>query len=212
MNHEQLTQIETKTYFSNLREGNRLLTPFQHKLLTKSLETGLCKEYRQRIEIMLLADQGYTQTQICKVLGCCQDTARYWIAIAQLGQAHQWNERRIGRPKVIDESYLNRLKELVSRSPREFDYSFGRWTAQWLSKHLAKETGIQTSDRHINRLLKTMGLSTRQNKSSEQANNCALNNSKFVIEDLSTSSNANCSSPFHLLNIGESFTPIFSSE
>lgn len=172
MNHEQL-------------ERGSILTPFQRKHLTNSLETDLSQEYRQRIEIMLLADQGYTQTQICKTLGCCQDTARYWIAIAKLGQAHQWHEGKIGRPKVIDESYLNRLKELVSRSPREFGYSFGRWTAQWLSKHLFKETGIQTSDRHINRLLKTMGLSTRQNKSVEPEQN--VSNSRFVIEDLSTS-------------------------
>lgn len=205
MNHKQIIQADP--------DQGRLLTPFQHKLLTKSLEADLCKEYRQRIEIMLLADQGYSQTQICKVLGCCQDTARYWIAIAELGQAHQWNERRIGRPKVIDESYLNRLKELVSRSPREFNYPFGRWTAQWLSKHLAKETGIQTSDRHINRLLKTMGLSTRQNKSGEHTSNCRHNsNTQFVIEDLSTSSNADSLHPFHLLNMSDSFTPIFSSE
>lgn len=205
MNHEQVIQAAP--------DRGRLLTPFQRKLLTKSLETDLHKEYRQRIEIMLLADQGYSQTQICKILGCCHDTARYWIVIAQLGQAHQWNERRIGRPKVIDESYLNRLKELVSRSPREFDYSFGRWTAQWLSKHLAKETGIQTSDRHINRLLKTMGLSTRQNKSGEHTSNCIQDsNPGFIIEDLSTSSNADSLLPFHLLKIGESFIPMFSSE
>lgn len=134
MNHEQLTQPEPNCHSLDTTERSRLLTPFQRKLLTESLATDLCREYRHRIEIMLLADQGYSQTQICKTLGFCHDTARYWTVIAQLGQAHQWNERRIGRPKVIDETYLNRLKELVSRIPREFDYPFRCWTAQWLSK------------------------------------------------------------------------------
>jgi transposase len=67
----------------------------------------------------------------------------------------------VGRPKTIDEQYLDRLKELVSRSPKQFGYPFERWTAQWLGKHLYRETGVAISDRHINRLLKQMGLSTR---------------------------------------------------
>lgn len=181
------------SYNSNTINQSQFLTPFQRKLLNKSLETDLNSEYRQRIEIMLLADQGYSQTQICKDLGCRHETARYWIAIAQAGQAHRWNEHRIGRPKTVDEQYLHRLKELASHSPRECGYSFQRWTAQWLSKHLAKEIGIKVSDRHINRLLKAMGLSTRGGKSTELAGNWVANDngsSKLVIGDLQASPNA----------------------
>lgn len=189
---------------NNTMNQKHFLTPFQRKLLTKSLETDLCPEYRHRIEIMLLADQGHSQTQICKVLGCRHETARYWIAIAQSGQAHRWDERRIGRPKVIDEQYLHRLRELVSHSPRECGYPFQRWTAQWLSKHLAKETGTQVSERHINRLLKTMGLSTGEDKSSE-VGNCIENgdsNSRLVIGNLQASPNTDFLVPFDLIKIG----------
>ncbi|MEH1858777.1 MAG: hypothetical protein V7L21_12375 [Nostoc sp.] len=49
----------------------------------------------------------------------------------------------MGRTKTVNEQYLIRLKELVSHSPRLVGYSFERWTAQWLSKHLAKELGIK---------------------------------------------------------------------
>lgn len=72
-----------------------------------------------------------------------------------------WNEHPVGRPKTINDQYLERLKELVSNSPKHFGYPFERWTAQWLRKHLLQETGVDVSDRHINRLLKQMGLSTR---------------------------------------------------
>jgi transposase len=203
MTYQQVTQTQINCNSINPKERGPLLTPFQRQLLTKSLETDLCKEYRHRIKIMLLADQGYSQTQICKILGCCHDTARYWTAIAELGQAHQWNDRRMGRPKVIDEPYLNRLRELVSGSPRDFGYSFERWTAQWLSKHLAKETGIQTSDRHINRLLKAMGLSTRKVKSVEQVSDQIQDNNsnRFAIKDLGTSVNADCLIPFHFIQV-----------
>lgn len=137
------------------------LTSRERKLLLKSLKGDLRPEYRRRIEIMLLADAGQSQTQICKVLRCAQETARYWITMVQTGQANKWNEHRMGRPKAINQQYLDRLKQLVSHSPREYGYPFERWTAQWLGKHLAKELGIKVSNYHITRLLKSMGLSTR---------------------------------------------------
>ena len=42
------------------------LTPFQRKLLLKSLETDLRREYRRRIEIMLQADAGQSHTNSLK--------------------------------------------------------------------------------------------------------------------------------------------------
>lgn len=149
----------------NLQEG-KFLTSFQRKALLKSLQTDLQPEYRRRIEIMLLADVGKSQSQICEIIGCSQEMARYWIGLAEAGLAHKWNERPIGRPKIVNDQYLARLRELVSNSPRDYGYAFTYWTAQWLSKHLAKEFDIQISDRHINRLLKQMGLSTKRKSSS----------------------------------------------
>ncbi len=148
----------------------QILTPFQRKLLQKSLEQNLSKRYRQRIQIMLLADEGNSQSQICKALGCSQNTARYWISQAKAGLAHQWNHSPLGRPKTVNDEYTERLKELVSNSPCDYGYSFKRWTAGWLSKHLAKELGIEISDRNVNLLLKKMGLSTRPKPRPTQEN------------------------------------------
>ncbi|WP_088243964.1 helix-turn-helix domain-containing protein [Calothrix rhizosoleniae] len=140
----------------------KFLTPFQRKKLLKNLQSDLQREYRRRIEIMLLADMGKSQAHICETICCSQEMARYWIAVAQAGMAHKWHERPVGRPKLVNEQYLQRLKELVSNSPRDYGYPFKSWTALWLSKHLMKEFGIDICARHINRLLKKMGLSTRQ--------------------------------------------------
>lgn len=139
-----------------------LLTPFQQKLLQKALSTELRPEYRKRIEIMLAADAGQTQAQICQSLGCSQATARYWISIAQSGMAHQWDSTSIGRPKTISNDYCDRLRFLIAQSPRELGYPFRRWTAHWLNKQLTQEFGVQVSDRYISYLLKEMGLSTRR--------------------------------------------------
>ncbi|BAZ20223.1 hypothetical protein NIES4073_10990 [Kalymmatonema gypsitolerans NIES-4073] len=147
---------------------SKFLTPCQRQVLLKNLQANLQPEYRRRIEIMLLADVGKSQTQICKILGCSQEMARYWITVAQVGLADKWQERPIGRPKIVNDQYIQRLKELFGHSPRKYGYAFTSWTSQWLSKHLATEFGIEISDRHINRLLKQMGLSTQQKRSSKK--------------------------------------------
>ena len=68
----------------------------------------------------------------------------------------------IGRPKTIDDAYVQRLEALVRQSPKVLGYAFDRWTAHWLRAHLLQESGIAVTERHINRLLRQMGLSTRQ--------------------------------------------------
>jgi len=183
-----------------------LLSPFQQKLLKEKLKTNLRAEYRRRIEIMLLADKGHSQTQICAALNCSHETARYWTHIAVSGDAHKWKDLPIGRPKTVNEKYMNRLRDLVSQSPRDFGYAFRRWTANWLSKHLAKELGIEVSERHVNRLLKQMGLSTRGAKPEanstqgtvEQKSN-AQKRSNIVIRNLQGDKQAVITSfsPFH---------------
>jgi transposase len=167
---------------------SQCLTPFQRKLLLKNLQDDLRPEYRRRIEIMLLADKGQSQAQICKALGCSQEMARYWIVMAQTGNAHRWSDHPMGRPKTVNEQYCDRLKELVNHSPREYGYAFQRWTAQWLATHLAKELGIEISACHINRLLKQMGLSTRTKNNSPEAVTDSIQHSHIIICDLQSSS------------------------
>ena len=167
-----------------MEKQSQYLTFFQRKILQKSLQTDLRPEYRRRIEIMLLADEGFSQAQICKALQCSQETARHWMMMMQTGQANRWNDRPMGRPKKINEQYLVRLKELVSSSPREYGYSFDRWTAQWLSRHIAKELEIEISACHVNRLLKKMGLSTRSKPVNEEVFNQNDNSSNYEIYNL----------------------------
>lgn len=151
-----------------MKHQGQCLTTSQREFLMQSLKTDLRPEYCHRIEIMLLADEGHSQTQICQALGCAQETARYWISMAKAGQAHQWSDRTIGRPQKIDDRYRQRLKELANSSPREHGYAFQHWTGQWLAKQLARELEIEISGCHVNRLLKEMGLSSRLRKSANE--------------------------------------------
>jgi transposase len=159
------------------------------KLILATLsQQDLRPEHRRRLEIVLRTEMGQSQAEICAALGCSQDTARYWMSVAQTGQIHNVYNHPIGRPKTVNQQYLDRLQELVSHSPQDYGYSFKRWTAQWLRKHLAKELGIEVSDRHINRLLKQMGLSTRKKNKRSTKPSWRKKGSRIIIADLDRSS------------------------
>ena len=196
------TKMKNQLSIRTETEKGQLLSPFEREILQGNLQQDLRPEYRRRIEIMLLADIGKSQSAICKALNCSNVTARYWICMAKTGQALQWNDVLIGRPKTINAQYIKRLRELVTHSPQEFGYSFQRWTARWLSKHLAQELSIEVSDRHINRILKEMGLSTRFKHSATtkdaKNNKRHLEGFNLVICELNVEkkSNSSCLGPF----------------
>lgn len=164
---------------------NKYLTKFQRQLLEKQLKVETIPEYRQRIEIMLLADEGQTQTQICRTLNCSPLTARHWIFVAKSGQAHNWQTQPIGRPKTVTSDYLDRLKQLASTSPKDFGYPFSRWTGQWLSKHLSQEFNISVSARHINRLLEEIEVANKLTAFVDLNGHRVIRSHHLTISDLS---------------------------
>lgn len=104
----------------------------------------------------------------------------------------------IGRPKVITEEYMDTLKQLVEHGPQVYGYPFKRWTAAWLGCHLVKEFGIEVSDRHINRLLQQMGLSTRKTRAAatpEQSDE-PHRSPQILIQDLNPSALPEFNWPF----------------
>ena len=181
------------------QKPGKYLTLFQRKILQKSLETeNISEKYRQRIRIMLLADEGKNQTEISKTLKCSLVTAKYWMMFASTGQAHQWQSHPLGRPKSVNEKYLERLKELIHKSPQEvnvpgenYKYPYQRWTAKKLGEHLSKELGITISDRHVRRLLNEMGLSTKKQANKTKSSHSESSSyNQVLIKDLDPSQSA----------------------
>ena len=179
-----MSQYQSCDRHEAISPHGQYLTPFQRQLLQKRLREELPQLYRQRIAIMLLADEGKSQTEICQTLGCCAATVRHWMHVARSGMAHQWQDCPKGRPKAVSDAYLEKLQELIGRSPREYGYSFRRWTVNWLCKHLADEFGVKLSDRHLKRLLKQLGLSTLPQPISKIQTLPASHAYKICIHDL----------------------------
>lgn len=139
-----------------------MLTDFERQGLQLLLRQGnVSKQHRQRIKIMLLADEGKNQTQISQELQASPRTIKDCVLMAKTGNAVNYCHFSLGRPRIITQEYVDLLRYLVSGSPRNAGYCFNTWSAPCLSRHLERELGIKVSDRHINRLLQRMGLSTK---------------------------------------------------
>jgi transposase len=169
------------------------LTSILAEILSEKSTKNLDPRHRRRLEIILRSHLGQSQVEICSALGCSKDMARYWMAIAKKPQSNSWQDTCVGRPKRVNDEYLQRLQELVTSSPKDHGYAFKRWTARCLSQHLSTELSIKISDRHINRLLKQMGLSTRNSQqpvSPANLDESSSSNSKprrITIQDLNPS-------------------------
>jgi transposase len=170
----------------------KYLTTGQRELFQKQLQQDLPSPYRQRLQIMILADQGQTQKEICLWLGCCPATAHYWMQMARAGLADRWQDCPIGRPKSVSNEYIKRLRELLECSPRDCGYFFQRWTVHWLSKQLEQELGLGLSVRHLKRIMKHLGLSTLAKTGGSTGSQIVkefpeMGNSQIEIVDLQSS-------------------------
>ncbi len=144
------------------------LTQFQRQMLQENIQKELPNSYRQRLEIILLTDNGKTQAEICRITGCCASTASRWIQLTKVGMAHSYLDCPVGRPKIVTDEYIELLRELLQKSPRDYGYPFRTWTVNWLLKHVNKEMGIEVSKGSLKRVMRDLGLSTKPTKSQSE--------------------------------------------
>jgi transposase len=137
-------------------------------MLQEKMEKELPNSYQQRLAIILLTDDGKTQAEICRLLGCSPGTASRWIQLTKMGLAHNYLDCPVGRPKIITDEYIEFLRELLQHSPRDYGYPFRSWTVSWLNKHITASMGIVVSESHLKRVMRDLGLSTRSPQASLQ--------------------------------------------
>ena len=140
--------------------ASNFLSKEQKKSLRKALKEDSCPHFREHILITLLANDGKTQQQISDFLGCSLRTVNHWVIHGDPDNLESFRDGRgVGNHQKVTPEYIKLLLEVVEKEPTGLGYEFGRWTAQRLSEHLAKETEIVLSSGQVNRLLKKKGYS-----------------------------------------------------
>jgi transposase len=131
------------------------LTAEQITNLQQTLKKSNLTHVRERILIILLQNDGRTQQEISRFLGCSVRTVAYWCMHGEpdnLESLHNKREKEHYRKATPE--YIKELLETVDKEPSELGYVFGRWTAERLATYLKEKTGIELSSSQVRRILK----------------------------------------------------------
>ena len=135
--------------------AKNFLTIEQVTRLQKTLKESELAHVRERILIILLQNEGRTQQEISKFLGCSPRTVAYWCMNGdpdKLETLH--NKREYEHYRKATPEYIELLLKTVEQRPSDLGYEFGRWTAERLATYLTEVTGIELSSSQVRRILK----------------------------------------------------------
>ena len=131
------------------------LSSEQKKALQKALKSDICPHFREHALILLLLNDGKTHKEVANLIGCAVRIVDYWALRGDPDNLDSLRDQREqGNYWKATAEYINLLLEIIDKEPREFGYEFGRWTAERLATHLAKETGVELSSSQVRRILK----------------------------------------------------------
>jgi transposase len=130
------------------------LKPEQVEKLQKALKEEDNADIRERILILLLLNDGKTQTKIAEFLGCGKNKVCYWCVHGDPDNLESLKDERMkGNHKKATDKYRKILLETVEKEPQEMGYEFGRWSAARLATYLEEVTGIKLSGSQVRRIL-----------------------------------------------------------
>lgn len=117
------------------------------ELRARTRERGLAPRTRDRLEMIRLADAGWSMPRIARHLGCHEQTVRKYVKAFLVGGFAALPDRpRPGRPPTVTEAHLAALETLLDDSTRT-------WTTRQLVAWLEREHGVRVHPDHLSRLL-----------------------------------------------------------
>jgi transposase len=122
------------------------LTENELSIVRQAIAKDKRPEVRHRAMALQLLHQGMKHQAVADMLAVSVGSIYNWHARWREGGLDALaNQPKSGAPRKADESYWQRVGEVVERDPREFGYIFTVWTAERLIAHMATETGIELS-------------------------------------------------------------------
>jgi transposase len=119
---------------------------------------------RRRSQIVLLARDLETQSEVARVVRCSPDTVRRTLVLYQQGgrsgrrrtPAIEWHTAK----RTL--AWQKALAAAVERGPEACGVARPTWTAPLLAQHLAEQTGIAVSEQTVRRGLDSLGYVCRR--------------------------------------------------
>jgi transposase len=134
--------------------AKRFLTSQQLKKLQTALRDSESPQFRERILMLLLMNDGKTYREISDFIGCSERTVVYWCVHGDPDNLESLRDgREQGNYQKVTPVYIQLLMETIEKTPDELGYEFGRWTTARLTTYLTDATGIQLSGEQVRRIL-----------------------------------------------------------
>ena len=119
--------------------------------------------YDHRLHGMLLVCQGFSCPEVSKILGDSPRTIEYWVKdLNEKGFEGLREEKRSGRPSVIDGTLLTSIDSDLRQNPTFFGYTKSIWDGKMLSHHLKEKHGIKLGVRQCQRLFNQLDFRRRK--------------------------------------------------
>jgi transposase len=117
------------------------------ELRARTRDAGIAPRTRDRLEMVRLADAGWSVPRIARHLGCHEQTVRKYVkAFLAGGFAVLPDRPRPGRPPTVTAAHLDALEAPLDAGGRT-------WTTPQLVAWLEREHGVRVHPDHLSRLL-----------------------------------------------------------
>ncbi|MDP2788795.1 MAG: helix-turn-helix domain-containing protein [bacterium] len=119
--------------------------------------------YDHRLHGVFLLCQGFSCPEVSKILGDSPRIIEYWVKeFNENGFEGLREEKRSGRPSVIDRTIINNIESDLRHNPGSFGYTQNLWDGKMLSHHLKEKYDIKLGVRQCQRLFNKLDFRLRK--------------------------------------------------
>jgi len=116
--------------------------------------TGSAEELeRRRRRALALRKEGYTQTQIAELLGCCQSSVSIWEKMASQGNKGLRAKPHPGRPRLLTDQEHRELEKLLVQGAEAHGWPNDLWTSQRVKELILQRFGVDYHVDHVRKIL-----------------------------------------------------------
>jgi transposase len=119
--------------------------------------------YDHRLHGVFLLCQGFSCPEVSKILGDSPRIIEYWVKeFNENGFEGLREEKRSGRPSVIEDTILSNIDSDLKQNPTSFGYKQNLWDGKMLSHHLKEKYDIKLGVRQCQRLFNKLDFQLRK--------------------------------------------------
>jgi transposase len=111
-----------------------------------------------RAKAVDLSARGWKVPEIAELVQRDRSVVSRWLhRFEEEGIESLWPRKSPGRPPKVTAEYRQAADEAARQNPRNLGYEFTRWTADLLTQHLAKTTGVEVGPWTVRNTLIDLG-------------------------------------------------------